>query len=129
MQKSHAVALKPKQTKKSKVDQSEVECFFHKKLRHWKRNCSEYLTFLDPNGPKKRNKQIIAGQDTYMIAPYNFSVCDTTTWVLDIESPTNICNSLQKLQISRKFENGERFLNIEDRRFVPILVLGIVSLF
>ena len=62
----------------------------------------------------KRNKQLVTDQDAYMITPYNFSICDTTTWVLDIESSIYICNSLQGLQVSKKFENDERFLNVGD---------------
>ena len=66
----------------------------------------------DPNR-LKRNEQLVAGQRAYMITPCNFSTCDTTTWVLDTESPIHICNSLQELQVSRKFENDERFLNVK----------------
>ena len=42
-----------------------------------------------------------------MITPYNFSVYDTTTWVLNIGSPINIYNSLQGLQVSKKFQKDE----------------------
>ena len=58
----------------------------------------------------------------------NFSICDTTVWVLDTESPINICNSLQRLQISIKFRESERFLNIENGNLVPVLVLETVQL-
>ena len=50
------------------------------------------------------------------------------TWVLDIDSPINICNSLQDLQINKRFEDGERFLNIKDGRSVSILALRIIKL-
>ena len=63
-----------------------------------------------------------------MIIPYNFSICDYTTWVLDIESSFNICNSLQGLQDSRRFEEDERFLNVGDRRPVSVLALGTIKL-
>ena len=63
-----------------------------------------------------------------MITPCNFSICDTTTWVLDTGSPINICNSLHGLQVSRRFENGEKFLNVGDGRSVPVLALGIIKL-
>ena len=43
--------------------------------------------------PRKRNQQD-AGQGIYMINPYNFSICDTTDWALDIGSPIHICNLL-----------------------------------
>ena len=39
-----------------------------------------------------------------------------------------MCNSLQGLQVSRRFEEGKRFLNIEDGRLIPILAIGIVKL-
>ena len=45
---------------------------------------------------------MVAGQGSYMITLYNFSVCDTTTWVLDTKS--SICNVLQRFQVSRMFE-------------------------
>ena len=62
------------------------------------------MAILDPNKPKnKRKKQTVTSQGTYMITPYNFSICDTTIQVLDTESPINICNSLQGLQVSKKF--------------------------
>ena len=63
-----------------------------------------------------------------MIIPYNFYICVTTTWVLDIESPFHICNSLQGLQINRKFENDERFLNVGDGSQVSILILRVFEL-
>ena len=63
-----------------------------------------------------------------MIKPYTFSICDTMTWVLDTGSPINICNSLQGLQVSESFEEGERFLNVGDGRSVPVLALGIIKL-
>ena len=63
-----------------------------------------------------------------MITPCNFLIYDSTIWVLDIESFFNICNSLQGLQISRRFEEGERFFNVRDRRSVPVLALRIIKL-
>ena len=63
-----------------------------------------------------------------MIIPYNFFVCDNQTWVLDIESPFNICNSLQRLQVTRRFEDNERFLNVEDGRSVSVLALGVLKI-
>ena len=50
----------------------------------------------DPNR-LKRNEQLVADQDAYIITSCNFSICDTTIWVLDTESPVHICNSLQGL--------------------------------
>ena len=61
---------------KFKVDQSQAECFFCKKQDHWKRNCPQYIAFLDPNRPKKK-KQSVAGQGTYVIIHCNFSLIDT----------------------------------------------------
>ena len=63
-----------------------------------------------------------------MITPYSFSICDTTNWVLDTESPIHICNSLQGLQISRRFKEGERILNVGDGSRVPVLALGVMEL-
>ena len=45
----------PSQTTK-KLDKSKAECFFCKKLRHWKRNCPLYKASLDPNRPNKKKK-------------------------------------------------------------------------
>ena len=70
-------ASKPCQTKKFKSDQSQAECFYCKKQRHWKRNCPQYINPLDPN--KSRKKQIVAGQSNYMITLCNFSICDSIT--------------------------------------------------
>ena len=77
-QKSHTVD--PKQSKSSKVDKSQVKCFFYKKLDHWKRNYPTYIAIFNPNKPKnKRKKQTVTSQGTYMITSYNFTVCNTTT--------------------------------------------------
>ena len=46
---------------------------------------------------------------------------------MDTESPINICNSLQELQVSESFEEGERFLNVRDGRSFPVLALGIIK--
>ena len=63
-----------------------------------------------------------------MITPYSFSIYDTTNWVLDTESLIHICNSLHGLRISRRFKEGERFLNIDDGSQVSILALGVMEL-
>ena len=63
-----------------------------------------------------------------MITPCNFLLFDTMIWVLDIGSPINICNSLQGLQVSERFGDGKRFLNVRDRRLVPVLALEIIKL-
>ena len=75
----------------------------------------------------KRNQQMIAGQDTYIITHCNFSVCNTTTWILYIENLIHIYNLLQGLQVSRMFENSKRFLNDGDGSYVPILALEIIK--
>ena len=56
-----------------------------------------------------------------MIILYNFSIYDTTIWVLDTESLINIYNSLQGLQVSSKFREDEQFLNVGDRNLVLVL--------
>ena len=58
-----------------------------------------------------------------MITPCNFSICDIADWILDTGSPFHIYNSLQGLQINKRFEQGERFLNVGDGR--PVLVLAL----
>ena len=62
-----------------------------------------------------------------MITPCNFFIYDFTIWVLDTESPINICNSLQGLQVSRRFEEDERFFNVGDRRSVSVLDIEIIK--
>ena len=53
-------AANTKQSKSSKVDKSQVEYLFYKKLDHWKRNYPAYIAILDPNRPKnKRKKQVV----------------------------------------------------------------------
>ena len=49
-------------------------------------------------------------------------------WILDSGSSFNIYNSLQGLQIIKRFGDNERFLNIEDGRTVPVLALGDLKL-
>ena len=87
------------------------------------------MVTLDPNRPKKKKQQGIAEQGTYMITPCSFSICDTTNWVLDTESPIHIYNSLQGLQISQRFKDGKRFLNVGDGSRVSILALRVIKLF
>ena len=62
-----------------------------------------------------------------MITSYNFLIYDFTIWILDIESLFNICNSLQDLQVSKRFEESERFLNVGNGRSVSVLVSGIIK--
>ena len=47
---------------------------------------------------------------------------------MDTGSPVHICNSLQGLQVSRKFKNDEKFLNVRDGSQVPIRALGVIEL-
>ena len=62
-----------------------------------------------------------------MIIPCNFSVFDTIIQVLDVGSSINISNSLQRLQVSRRFGDSERFLNVRDGRSVTVLALKIIK--
>ena len=64
-----------------------------------------------------------------MITPCSFFIYNTTNWVLDTESPIHICNSLQELRISRRFKEGERFLNVKHGSRVPVLALGVVEIY
>ena len=50
------------------------------------------------------------------------------TWILDTRSLIHIYNSLQGLQLTRRFGEGERFLNIGDGRSVSVLTLRIIKL-
>ena len=84
----------PSQTKKKRANKNKMECFYYKKLGHWKRNYPQYIATLDPNRLRKKKQQGVAGQGTYVITPCSFSICDTTNWVLDTESLIHICNSL-----------------------------------
>ena len=59
-----------------------------------------------------------------MIIPYDFSICDTTTWVLDIESPYKL---LQWLQISKKIENTKKILNVGAESHVSVLTSEILE--
>ena len=63
-----------------------------------------------------------------MIISCNFSICDTTIWILDTKSLINIYNSLRALYVSWKFREGEWFPNIGDRSLVPVLALGTMQL-
>ena len=63
-----------------------------------------------------------------MITPCNFFICDTTAWVLDTGNPYHICNSMQGLQVSRRFDDSERFLNVGDGSKVSVPALGIMNL-
>ena len=44
----------PSQTRKNRADKIKIECFYCKKLGHWKRNCPQYIATLDPNRPRKK---------------------------------------------------------------------------
>ena len=46
----------PSQTEKKRADKNQTECFYYKKLGHWKRNCPQYIAILDPNKPKKKKQ-------------------------------------------------------------------------
>ena len=63
-----------------------------------------------------------------MIKPCNYSIVDTANWVLDTGSPIHVCNSLQGLQVSRRFEDGEQFLSIGNGNRVPVLAVGVLRL-
>ena len=91
-----------------------------------KEELPQYIASLDSN--RQRKKQAITGQGIYMITPCNFFIYDIIDQVLDTGSLYHICNSLQGLQVSRRFEQGQRFLNVGDGRSVPVLALEILKL-
>ena len=127
--KAGAGVPKPRQSKKVKTDKSKAEYFFYKKLGHQKQNCLAHIATLDPNRPKKKKRQMLVAQGNYMITPCNFSIYDSTNQILDIESLINIYNSLQGLQVRRRFKNNERFLTIGDGRSIPVQALGVIEFF
>ena len=47
---------RPSQTKKKISNKNQAECFYSKKLGHWKRNCPHYIATLDQNRPKKKKQ-------------------------------------------------------------------------
>ena len=47
---------------------------------------------------------------------------------MNIDSPIHVCILLQGLQVSRRFEDGEQFLSIENRNHVLVLAIGVLSL-
>ena len=49
----------PSQVEKVRAGQASVECFYCKKRRHWKRNCSFCQASLGTNKPKKRNQHSV----------------------------------------------------------------------
>ena len=58
--------------------------------------CSEHPRGVE--GRRAKNKrQMVATQDNCMITPCNFSIYDSTNWVLDTKYLINICTSLQGL--------------------------------
>ena len=85
-----------KEAPKPKSTTVKGKCFHYNIVGHWKRNYRLYQESLYPNRPRK-GMQHGAEQGIYMIKPYNFSICDTADWVLDIGSPIHICNLLQEL--------------------------------
>ena len=62
-----------------------------------------------------------------MITLCNFSIYDSTNWILDTGSPVNIFNSLKGLQVRRRFKNSKRFLSIRDGRSIPVQALGVIE--
>ena len=50
---------KSHQSNKVKIDNSKAECFFCKKLGHWKQNYLAYIETLDLNRPKKKKQQMV----------------------------------------------------------------------
>ena len=63
-----------------------------------------------------------------MITPYNFSVFDTMTWVLNIEALFIFVICCKDFRLVRKFEKSKWFLNDGDGRAVPVPVVGNIQL-
>ncbi|GKD59788.1 hypothetical protein Tco_1297297, partial [Tanacetum coccineum] len=67
-------------------------------LRHWKRNCPQYLAELLKN---KKLSQGASGSGIFNIELYTFP---NKSWVYDTGGGTHICNTNQGLRASRKLK-------------------------
>ena len=86
--------------KKPKVGpKHKIECFYYKGTGHWKRNCPKYLA--DKKDGKVKGLFDIHGIDVYLTNAHS------STWVFDIGSVANICNSKQGLRIKRRLAKDE----------------------
>ena len=47
----------PSQTKKNRADKNKAECFYCKKLGHWKRNYPQYIATLDLNRLRRKSSK------------------------------------------------------------------------
>ena len=62
-----------------------------------------------------------------MIKPCNFSICDTTNWVWNTDSPIHICNRCRDYKSAEGSRMGVVFDRRDENR-VPILTIGVLSL-
>ena len=99
--------------KPKSVPKPETKCFYYKGTGHWKRNYSSYL--VDKKDGKV-NKGIC---DIHVIDVY-LTRARSSTWVFDIGSVANICNSKQD-EVTMRVGNGSKVDVIRDGNGAPSL--------
>ena len=99
----------------------ETECFYCKQTGHWKQNCPKYLADKKDG---KVNKGIC---DMYVIDVY-LTNARSITWVFDIGSVANICNSKQGLQIKRRLAKDEVTMRVGNGSKVDVIAVGTLPL-
>jgi hypothetical protein len=101
-------------------DVSDVECFYCKKRRHWKRNCPQFLE-------DKKNGNVPSSLGTLVIE-INLAT-SISNWVLDTGSCANICSNVQALKNKRLLGKGEMQLRVGNGASVATVAVGYLDLY
>jgi hypothetical protein len=98
---------------------SDVECFYYKKHRYWKRNCLQFL-----KDKKNGNVPSFSG---ILVIEINLAT-SIFDWVLDIGSCAHICSNVQALKNKMLLVMGEIQLRVGNEASVSAVAVGDLDL-
>ncbi|KAG8381639.1 hypothetical protein BUALT_Bualt06G0142500 [Buddleja alternifolia] len=109
--------------KKAKPEKG--KCFHCGEDGHWKRNCPKYLASLPAKFGKAPNQGIMISclLETCLVGS------PPGSWCVDSGSTNHICNMLQGFQLTRQLSDGDMYLLMGDSTSVPVVAIGLVSLY
>ena len=91
---------------------------------HWRRNYPLYLKSLK----SKKDDTPSKGMSNMLVIESNLMISFTCSWVLDSDSSTHICTSMQGLIESRRLRKYDMIFQVDNRTKVTVEAIGTYSL-
>ena len=95
------------------------KCFYYHLEGYWKRNYPKYLEEL-----KAKKTQGNVPAKFLHVLKLNYVDNSTNSWIIDLEATNHVCSSLQMLNKTRRLEEKEFSVRVENGESVSAEAVG-----